>query len=157
MRNRGWSAFLLAVVISGTLITTGCERIDRQFDRVRSVDAKKKKYMDSGKKFLAEKNPLAARQRFGLAIRTDPNWSEAWYQSGIASLQARDYPRAFKAFDSAAKKDPKNYDALRQIASLYLAAKRYDNAKTAAEKMLTVRPNDSAAQEIIAYSLAGLG
>ena len=154
MQNRGWSAFLLAIVISGTLLTTGCDRIDRQIDKVRSVDAKKKKYMASGKKFLAEKNPLAARQRFGLALRADPNWA---YQFGLANLLARDYPRAFRAFQATVEKDPKHYDALRQIASLYLASKRYEEAKTAAEKMLAVWPNDAQAQEIIAYSFAGMG
>jgi len=148
---------VLAVAIPGTLIATGCERIDRQFDRVRSAETKKKKYMESGKKFLAEKNPLAARQRFSLAVKTDPNWSEAHYELGLADLQARDYARAFREFQTAVEKDSKNYAATRQMATLYLEAKRYDDAKTAAEKMLTLKPNDSEAQQIIAYSLAGLG
>src|SRR5258708_6596126 len=100
MRNRG-SLLLLAIIISTVLLTTGCDK----FDRLRSVESKKNRYMKQGKQYLSEKKTREAMQRFTLATRVDPKWAEAQYQFGLAASQARDYGRAYKAFQNAMKLD----------------------------------------------------
>src|SRR5258708_4092942 len=157
MQTRGFSTLLIGAVFSCVLATTGCDQVDRVTNKLRSKESLKNKYMADGKKFMSEKKPREAMQRFTLAARVDPNWGEAQYQLGMAALEARDYPRGYKAFQTAVEKDPKHYEALRQLASLNLVAKKYDDAKATAEKMLAIKPKDSQAEEIIAYSLAGLG
>src|SRR5258708_19270389 len=120
-----WSTppkLLLALVISGTIVTSGCERATNAIDGLRSPAARKQKNFDRAKKFLDDKKYREAMIMFGRALRDDPRWAEAHYQRGMASIQAREYSTGYKEFQDAVANDPKHFEALKQLASLDLLA-----------------------------------
>src|SRR5258708_5871696 len=142
------SKLLLAFVITGTLVTSGCEKTQNAIDRFRSPSARAQSKFKRGQKFMGDKKYREAMIMFGQALRDDPKWAEAHYQRGMASLEAKEFATAYKEFQAAVANDPKHYLAVKQLASMDLLAKKYEEAKEAAEKMLGLKPGDSAAEEI---------
>src|ERR1022692_3413873 len=153
MKTPGWCVLTAASIIAGALVTTGCDK----FDRFHNVEWRKTKYINSGKKYMTEKKYADAKIQFMRAAAMDPNWSEAQYQLGLASLGTHEAPRAYKSFQKAVAINPKNTSALQEMATLELLNRRYEDAKNNAEKILAIQPGNFAAEETMAYALAGLG
>ncbi len=153
MKTRGWYALSATAILAGAMVTTGCDK----FDRFHSVAWRKQKYMESGKKYFDQKKFSDAKIQFMRVTRLDPKFSEGFYQLGRAEIGTREGSRAYKAFQAAVAADPKNTNALQEMATLELMGKKYEDAKADAQKILAIAPNDSKAQETLAYALAGMG
>src|SRR5580658_2175553 len=108
MKTPGWCVLTAASIILGALVTTGCDK----FDRFHSVEWRKKKYLESGKKYMTQKKFADAKIQFMRAAAMDNTWSEAQYELGLASLGSKEAARAYKAFQKAVHDDPKNFKAL---------------------------------------------
>src|SRR5208282_5674458 len=112
MKTRGWCVLTAVAIVAGAMVTTGCDK----FDRFRSVEWRKHKYMESGKKYMSQKKYGEAKIQFMRAVAVDSKWSEAQFELGMAATGAREFPRAFRAFQNAVSADPKNIKALQEIA-----------------------------------------
>ncbi|MCI5065294.1 tetratricopeptide repeat protein [bacterium] len=68
-------------------------------------------YIRSGKGFAAEDNLWKAREAFRLAIKADPNNSEAYFLHGVTELSLRYYDDAISDFSHCLQLDPNNGNA----------------------------------------------
>ncbi len=99
MRKR----YIVPVVMVALLLAlAGC---------TRNPDAAKRKYVESGKKYMEEKKYDSAVIQFKKALQIDPRYSEGHYELGQAELAQQHWAAAFKEFSVATDQDPNNVKA----------------------------------------------
>ncbi len=77
----------------------------------RNPDAAKRKYLESGMKYMSEKKYDSAVIQFKKALQIDPRYSEGHYELGQAELAQQHWAAAFKEFSQALDQDPNNVKA----------------------------------------------
>src|SRR2546423_507371 len=89
----------------------------------------KLKYLNDGEKyFKAERYPEAVIQ-FRNAVQIDPRFAGAHYQLGLAYQALHDSEAAYREIRESVTFDPKNADALLQLAVLLISRHQYDQAE----------------------------
>jgi tetratricopeptide (TPR) repeat protein len=117
MRKR----YIVSIVMVALLgVLAGC---------TRNPDAAKRKYIESGKKYMEEKKYDSAVIQFKKALQIDPRYSEAHYELGQAELAQQHWAAAFREFSTATDQDPNNVKAHLAIATLWWQARKYNDAE----------------------------
>lgn len=100
-----------------------------------------------------------ARERFERALHIDPEEIDASYQLGRIARQQKRYADAIKDFEPVVLRDPAHsqYEIWREVASTYIAAGQFEDARDALEKYLEHRPSDPEGLYLMGRAHAGLG
>ena len=113
MRKR----YIVSIVMVALLVVfAGC---------TRNPDAAKRKYVESGKKYMEEKKYDSAVIQFKKALQIDPRYSEGHYELGQAELAQQHWAAAFKEFSVATDQDPNNVKAHLALGTLWWQARKY--------------------------------
>jgi tetratricopeptide (TPR) repeat protein len=91
-------------------------------------------YLDSGKKFLAQKDYARAVLQFRNAIRANPRNAEAHYQLGAAYLEQRDWTAAYEELTKALELNPNHHEAQVKVITLLASARDLANVEKARQK-----------------------
>src|SRR3989441_8340006 len=107
----------LAVTILGLLFgTPSCSR---------NPEVAKKRYVESGERYLQKAKYLEARTQFRNALNLDPRFVEAYYKLAQAELALHQWSDAFTALQHAVELEPGRLDARLSIGQLHISAKQY--------------------------------
>ena len=131
MRNRYIVVFLLVLT---ALTFVGCRR---------NPEKAKQKYLDSGMKYMDNKQYEAASIQFKKAIQVDPKFAEAHYQLAEASLKLEHWGEGFREMSQAVELDPNNLKARIALGDFYLAGGKYPEAEEQAKAILERDPNNA--------------
>ena len=99
MRNRYIVFVVMAALATGIV---GC---------TRNPDAAKRKYVESGMKYMDQKKYDSAVIQFKKALQVDPRFAEAHYQLAMAQLDLQHFPDAYKELSQAVDLDPNHIKA----------------------------------------------
>src|ERR1039458_10094236 len=141
MRNR-YIVFVVMAVLAIVLI--GC---------TRNPEAAKRKYVESGMKYMEQKKYDSAVIQFKKALQVDPRYAEAHYQLGTAQLDLQHYQDGYKELSEAVDLDPKHIKARRELENLYLAAHQADKAEEQARHVIELDPNNADALVLLGNAL----
>lgn len=100
-----------------------------------------------------------AAERFRNALAIDPEEPEAHLQLGRILRDKGRFEEALPHFQAVARTQPKfsSYEVWRDAASIYVAQKRYDDARPVIEHYLTQRPFDAEGLYYLGRTLEGVG
>ena len=107
-----------------------------------SLEDKKGRFLLKGNKKMEEKDPKTALGFYEEAIALDSNFSDAYYNKGMAHLQLNQLEPAIQDFSKAIQKNPKAVDAVFQRGLAYLDLGANYNAKEDASRMVSESPSD---------------
>src|SRR5271165_1354350 len=77
----------------------------------RNPDAAKRKYLESGMKYMDQKKYDSAVIQFKKALQIDPRYAEAHYQLATAEMDLQHYPDGYKELSQAVELDPNHLKA----------------------------------------------
>ena len=131
MRKR----YIVSIVMAAALLVgfAGC---------TRNPDAAKRKYVESGMKYMDEKKYDSAVIQFKKALQIDPRYSEAYYELGQAELAQKHWAAAFKNFSVAIDQDPNNVKAHLALGTMWWQARKYTEAEENARFVVEHDPNN---------------
>ncbi len=105
-------------------------------------DVAKQKYLESGKRYLAQGKMREATIEFSNALKIDRNFPEAHYQLGLTLLRMGRLGQAYSEFQHTVDLDPTYFSARIEMADLLIAGGRIDDAQAQANIVLAARPNN---------------
>ncbi|HVO96540.1 MAG TPA: tetratricopeptide repeat protein [Bryobacteraceae bacterium] len=126
----------VAIVTLCAFVTLGCNR---------SPEAKMAKYMEAGKKLVAQKDYRAAVLQFRNASQAMPKSAEPYYQAGMAYLALQDWANAVPSLRHALALDPKHTGAQLAMAQLRTATadqSTVEQAEKELTELLTTAPDN---------------
>jgi len=149
MRNRYLVTVATALMVVMLVAATGCKG---------NPEKAKKKYLESGLKYVDKKQYDAALIQFKKALQVDPKYSEAHYQLGLVYLHQQRVKDAYQELNMAATSDPNNLKARLEMGNILWATGRYDprnfkQAEEQARKVLEVDPNSADGYALLGTSL----
>src|SRR5208337_2719906 len=149
MRNRYFIALATALMAVFLIVATGCKG---------NPEKAKKKYLESGLKYVDKKEYDAAVIQFKKALQADPKYAEAHYQLGVTYLRLRRGQDAFQELNTAVNLDPKNVKAHLELGNLLWAAARsnpqyYKAAEEQARKVIEIDPNNADGYALLGTAL----
>lgn len=106
-----------------------------------SDEEKKRSHLEKGKEYFEKKEFGSAKIEFKNAIQIDPKYTEAVAMLGETLLKLGDTIGAFRTYARLAELDPDNIDAHFKLASFYLLAKQFENAKKEVDLVLNKEPD----------------
>ena len=110
MRNR----YLVTIVMAGlAIVLAGCSR---------NPEVAKRKYLESGLKYMDQEKYDSADIQFKKALQIDPKYAEAHYQLAEADLKQQKSADAFKEMSAAVELDPTHIKARLALGGMYLAS-----------------------------------
>src|SRR5438046_537923 len=117
------------ILVAGAclLVGSGC---------ARSPEAKKARHLERGEKYFARKDYKDAVIEYKNVLRLEPANEVAIRKLGLAHYQSGELQEAFPYLRKAAELDPQNEDVRLKLATVYLVARRPDDARTHATKVL---------------------
>src|SRR6202142_1360313 len=132
MRNR-YIVFIVMVVLTAAF--AGC---------TRNPDAAKRKYLESGTKYMDEKKYDSAVIQFRKALQIDPKFADAHYQLAEADLKLTHNQDAFREMSEGVELDPNHYKARVALGGMFLASGShfYPNAEEQARYVTEHDPNN---------------
>jgi tetratricopeptide (TPR) repeat protein len=142
---------LAAVSFGAFTVSTGC---------LRSPEAKKARYLETGKKQMEQKDYARALLQFKNAVQMDVKDAESWYQLGRAYLSVNDVKSAVASFRKAAELNPKHEGAQLSLANvLALAPSKeiVEDAQKRLEQIIQQNPNNIDALDTLALTEIRLG
>lgn len=135
---------MAALLCTVLFLTTGCSRLKARDQLNKGVEAfKTARYEEAINHFqqAVALDPTLPMARLYLAT--------AYSQQVVPNLQTpdnlKDAQLAIQNFQMVLDKEPKNINALKGIAALYLNIQNFDQAKAYQNKVIAVDPNDAAA------------
>jgi tetratricopeptide (TPR) repeat protein len=136
---------LLACLILTMLVLGGCHR---------SPEARKAKFLESGKSFMQAKDYPRAILQFRNAAQVAPKDAEVYYQLALAFLANRDLRNGVTSLNEAIKLNPKHTAAKLKMAELEAMGNKQDvlNAETQLEDLLKSSPDDADALSTLAIT-----
>src|SRR5690242_1869807 len=140
--NRGFAFFLI-----GLALFAGCSR---------DPNVRKQKYLESGNKYYDAGKFSAAAIQYQNAIRIDPRFADAHFKLADAYVKQGVWNGAYQELRKTIDIQPQNWKAQIQLGNLYLLARQFKDAKTAAETVLTGDPNNADAHVLLANADAAL-
>jgi tetratricopeptide (TPR) repeat protein len=102
----------------------------------------KQKYLESGKRYLAEGKWREATIQFSNALKIDRNFPEAHYELAQTYLHMGRLGPAYSEFQHTVDLDPTNFAARLSMANLLLVGGRIDDAQAQADVVMAARPNN---------------
>src|SRR5208282_1544034 len=121
------------VIVAMLVVLAGC---------TRNPDAAKRKYVESGMKYMTDKKYGSAVIQFKKALQIDPRYSEAHYELGQAELAQQHWAAAFREFSQAIEHDPNNIEGYLLLGNVLLGQKKPQEAIDVYTKAVALKPND---------------
>jgi tetratricopeptide (TPR) repeat protein len=143
MRNR-YIVFVVMAVLAIVLI--GC---------TRNPEAAKRKYVESGMKYMEQKKYDSAVIQFKKALQVDPRYAEAHYQLATAELDLQHFPEAYTELSQAVEIDPNHIKARLALGSLLMAAHQFPKAEEQARYVVEHDPNNAEGYVLLGNALLG--
>src|SRR5208337_2765954 len=138
MRKRYIVSIMIAVLL---VVFAGC---------ARNPDAAKRKYLESGIKYMDEKKYDSAVIQFKKALQIDPRFAEAHYQLGNAELAQQHWAAAFREYSAAIDQDPNHAKAHLALGTMWWQARKLNEAEENARFVIEHDPSN-----VEAYLLLG--
>src|SRR5208282_5169816 len=140
MRNR--YIVLSTLLAALTVILGGCSR---------NPEVAKKKYLESGMKYMEQQKYDSAAIQFKKALQIDPKYAEAHYQLAQADIKLEKRPEAFKEMSQTVELDPTNLRARIDLGGMYMASGPhfYSNAEEQARYVVEKDPNNAEGQVLL--------
>ncbi len=142
MRNR-CIVFVVLAVLSITLV--GC---------TRNPATAKRKYVESGMKYMEQKKYDSAVIQFKKALQVDPKYAEAHYQLGNADMSLQRYPESYQEFGQAIEFDPNHFKARIALGNLLMAGRQSNKAEEQARYVTEHDPNNAEGFLLLGSALA---
>jgi cellulose synthase operon protein C len=142
---------LLALVASISLVlvfTAGCNR---------DPNVRKRKYLESGKRYEQADKLKEAAIQFSNALKVDKNYADAHYELGKVYLKLGGLREAYTEFSHAVDLAPNNLPARIDLAQMFLAGNAPDKAEEQAKAVLAIDPNNADAYAVMANVAARHG
>ncbi|KAF3887995.1 MULTISPECIES: serine protease [Nostocales] len=114
-------------------------------------------WLSYGNKLLRLQKYEKAADAFDKAIRTKPNFYQAWYAKGRAQRLQRKYKEALVSFNQATSYNSTYDPAWRELGDTLFALNRYEEARQALEKVVELKPDEFMAYRGLCSVLAELG
>src|SRR5690349_17112624 len=111
MRNR--YIVISTLLAALTVVLGGCSR---------NPEVAKKKYLESGMKYMDQQKYDSAAIQFKKALQVDPKYADAHYELATADLKLEKRQEAFKEMSQAVELDPNNIKARIDLGGMYLAS-----------------------------------
>ena len=143
MRKRYVVTIVMAVLL---VVLVGC---------TRNPDAAKRKYVESGMKYMDEKKYDSAVIQFKKALQIDPRYAEAHYELGQAELAQQHWAAAFKEFSVAIDQDPNHVKAHLAIGTMWWQARKYNEAEEHARFVVEHDPTNIEGYMLLGNVLLG--
>jgi tetratricopeptide (TPR) repeat protein len=148
--NTAYAHFQLAYVF------TALKRVDEaraEYERTIAIDPKlSEAYLDLGI-LLLDKDAHAAIAPLTKAVEMRPAESRPRFLLGVAEERSGDLAKAFEAFEGAVRLDPRDFETIEHLGSLYLQMKRPADAEAKFRAALELQPTDARALLGLAQSL----
>jgi tetratricopeptide (TPR) repeat protein len=144
MNRRATHALVAAIA---ALAMSGCHK---------DPEVAKRDYVRSGDAFIAQHKPKEAIVQYLNAERIDPRFVEARSKLAQAYFEVGDLPHAYNEIIRAADLQPNDVGAQLKAGEILLAAGRWDDAKTRADKARADDPKSVDALILEANALGGL-
>jgi tetratricopeptide (TPR) repeat protein len=139
--RRQW---VLAVILLWVVfILSGCT----------SMEAKRDKFLASGKELYQKGDYLRARLQFRNALQIDPKYAEGCLWLGKTELKLNNFQGAFGSLSQAAELKPDLTEAQILLGQIFLMARKPDDAETKINLALKQEPDNTEAL-LLAASLA---
>ena len=146
MRNR----YLVPIVMSmlAVVLLGGCSR---------NPDVAKRKYLESGMKYMEQEKYDSAAIQFKKALQIDPKYAEAHYQLANADMKQGKNSDAFKEMSTAVELDPTHIKARLALGGMYLSSGShfYSNAEEQARYVTEHDPQNSDGYVLLGNVLLG--
>src|SRR5579863_3308973 len=132
MRNR-YVVFITSTLLAFALV--GCSK---------NPEVAKKKYLESGMKYMDDSKYDSAVIQFRKAIQIDTKFAEAHYQLALADMKLTHNQDAFREMSQVVELDPNHFKARVALGGMYLASGShfYSNAEEQARYVTEHDPND---------------
>jgi Flp pilus assembly protein TadD len=148
--NTAYAHFQLAYVF------TALKRVAEaraEYERTIAIDPKlSEAYLDLGI-LLLDKEPRAAVAPLTKAVELRPAESRPRFLLGVAEERSGDFAKAFESFEGAVRLDPRDFETIEHLGSLYLQMKRPADAEARFRAALELQPTDARALLGLAQSL----
>jgi Flp pilus assembly protein TadD len=148
--NTAYAHFQLAYVF------TALKRVDEaraEYERTIAIDPKlSEAYLDLGI-LLLDKDPHAAVAPLTKAVEMRAAESRPRFLLGVAEERSGDLAKAFDSFEGAVRLDPRDFETIEHLGSLYLQLKRPADAEAKFRSALELQPTDGRALLGLAQSL----
>ena len=131
---------LLACLPMFLLCSAGC---------TQTPEAKAAKHIAAGTKLLEKRDTGRAILEFHNAVQATPRNPEAYYNLGLAYLQAADYRSALAAFRKTLQFDPKHAGAKLRIAQMMTGSTTRELLQTAKDDLEGLMQNSAPTSEIL--------
>src|SRR4051812_16752094 len=109
-----------------------------------------------GNQYFAKEQYKEAIVEYRRAIQADPNFGDARAKLGEAYLKTNEVAAAYQQTVRAADLLPNNNEVQVRAGNLLLAAAKFEDARSRADKVLTKSPQDADALVLRANALAGM-
>jgi arylsulfatase A-like enzyme/tetratricopeptide (TPR) repeat protein len=111
------------------------------FQRVLAIDPRSAMaWQNIGSLELERGNAAAARDAFQRALDIDANWAAAYTGLGVAEQRLRNPDAAIESWKEAVQREPREFDALYNLATELASAGRHDEAREYAERFVETAP-----------------
>jgi tetratricopeptide (TPR) repeat protein len=147
-RNLPRVAALLSFLVLLVAFAGGCSR---------DPNVRKQKFLQQGNQDFDKGRFAEAAISYGRALQIDPRFAEAHYKLGQTYLRQSSWAAAYAELSRAVALEPENWAAQLEIARMYLAGHRPQDAKDKALLILKANPADGQAQIILSQANSQLG
>ena len=121
----------LVVALIAACMLFGCSR---------DPQTRAKRFVESGQRYFDKGQYDASVIQFRRAVQANPQSADAYYRLGIASLRLKNLPEAYKSLTKSTELNQKNAPALIQLAGLELMARRTQESRSLAQRVLALDP-----------------
>jgi Tfp pilus assembly protein PilF len=119
----------------------------------RDPEKAKRRYLESGQRYVQQQKFAEAQIQFKNALKIDPRFVDAFYELGKAQISMRQGQEAFKSFTQALSIAPTRDDIRIDLAKLYLGGSLPKEAKREAETVLEHNPSNAEAHQIVGTAM----
>jgi tetratricopeptide (TPR) repeat protein len=134
---RRWATLTLIVL----LVAAGC---------ARSPEAKKARYLDRGDQYFKKEQYREAVIEYRNVLQIDPNQPRAMAQLGLAHYQLGEFGQAFRYLLRARELAPDDMEARLKLGTIYLLARKTQEARQEADAVLAKTPTSLDALVLLA-------
>lgn len=136
-------------------ITTGLLLLALCVGCTRDPEAKKRKYMESGQRYMQKGKFEEAQLQFRNAVKATPRDPEVYFHLAKSSLALQQWAMAARALDSAIVLKPDYVDARVLLGQLYIAGREFDKAEEQAQAILKADPNSIPGHRLLGDTYVG--
>lgn len=122
----------------------------------KDPEVAKREYLKSGDTYFAEQKYKEAIVEYRNAVHQDPRFGEVRYKLAETYVRAGNPEAAYREYMRAADLMPGNLGAQLEAGQMQLRARRFDEAKARADRLLASEPLNVQAQILRGNALAGL-